>query len=84
MRVSDIALLVSILVFCISCMILYHVRPSFVMAIKSDTGALVFSEEKMIMRSMVIGLFAGFITVLVCCKSRYAKDVKIATKMGFI
>ncbi len=84
MRISDIAIVVSVLTFCVSCIIINRARPDFALTVNRDTGNKVLSQEKMIMNSLAIALGAGLITVGVCCRSRYIKDRKIAMKMGII
>lgn len=84
MKVSDIALLVSVLTFCISCIILNHTRPDFILITNKETGGKVMLQEKLILNSLLIGLGAGLLTTGVCCRSQYIKDRKIAMRMGII
>lgn len=84
MRISDIAIVVSVLTFCVSCIIMNRARPDFVLTVNPENGNKILSQEKMIVNSLAIGLGAGLIAVGVCCRSQYIKDRKIAMKMGII
>lgn len=84
MNISEVALIVTLVAFTMSCIVMFHIRPDYVFEVDHSTGSSTFSQEKLILNSLLFALIVGLSTSILMAKSMNTRDRKIAMKLGLI
>ncbi len=84
MNTSEVALIVTVITFTLSCIVMFHLRPDYVFEVDHSTGSSVFSQEKLLLHSVTFALVVGLVSAMMLTQSKNVKDRKIAMKLGLI